>query len=594
MIDPKVIEEIKSRNPIEDVMSGYVTLKRAGSNMLCSCPFHSEKTPSCTVFLAQQSFYCFGCGAGGDVITFVRKIENLGYVEALEFLAKRSGINLVIEGRSDPLKPKINKQRYYEMNKEAARFFRSMLTDERIGRDARAYIEQRQLSSLTVKRFGLGYAPDSFDSLRNHLRSAGYTDKEMIDGYLCLKSQKGTTFDFFRDRLMFPVIDTTGNIIAFGGRMIHPAREGDEGRKYMNSSDTPVYSKRKNLFALNYAKNNCSEHMILCEGYMDVIALHQAGFENAVATLGTAITPEQARLMSRYTKKVIISYDSDAAGQNAANKAIKLLDAAGIDASVLKMSGAKDPDEYIKLYGKDAFSRLLGSSRSPFRFKVDAILAKYNINEVEQKIKAVSDIAVVLADIPQKTERELYTRQIAEELDVKADNIEADIARIIKAKKKKEKEENSRNIMRQTAGYADRVNPDFAKSIGGAKAEEHILAMMIIYPEIRHKALDGNVLTSECFITEFGGRVYSKICALENEGRFDESLLGEDFDTDEMSRIKKIQLDRMALSDNSEKVFYDCVKTLKKEKESAEIGRDGPTEQDILSIISKKKTNIKK
>ena len=326
---------------------------------------------------------------------------------------------------------------------------------------------------------------------------------------------------------------------------------------------------------------------------MDVIALHQAGFENAVATLGTAITPEQARLMSRYTKKVIISYDSDAAGQNAANKAIKLLDAAGIDASVLKMSGAKDPDEYIKLYGKDAFSRLLGSSRSPFRFKVDAILAKYNINEVEQKIKAVSDIAVVLADIPQKTERELYTRQIAEELDVKADNIEADIARIIKAKKKKEKEENSRNIMRQTAGYADRVNPDFAKSIGGAKAEEHILAMMIIYPEIRHKALDGNVLTSECFITEFGGRVYSKICALENEGRFDESLLGEDFDTDEMSRIKKIQLDRMALSDNSEKVFYDCVKTLKKEKESAEIGRDGPTEQDILSIISKKKTNIK-
>ena len=592
MIDPKVIDEIKSRNPIEDVMSSYVTLKRAGSNMICACPFHSEKTPSCTVFLSQQSFYCFGCGAGGDVITFVRRIENLGYVEALEFLAKRAGINLVTDARQDPSKPKINKQRYYDMNRDAARFFRDMLFDEKIGKDARAYIEQRQLSSITIKRFGLGYAPDSFDKLRDHLRALGYTDKEMIEGYLCLKSQKGSTFDFFRDRLMFPVIDTTGNIIAFGGRMIHPAPEGDAGRKYMNSSDTPVYSKRKNLFALNYAKNNCAEQMILCEGYMDVIALHQAGFESAVATLGTAITPEQARLMSRYAKKVVISYDSDAAGQNAANKAIKLLDSAGIEASVLKMSGAKDPDEYIKNYGKDAFSKLLGTSRSPFRFKVDAILSKYNLNEVEQKIKAVSDISAVLADIPQKTERELYSRQIAEELDVKLDNIEADIARITKARQKKAKEENSRNVIRQTAGYADRVNPDFAKNVGGARAEEHILALMMLYTEIRSKALDQNVLTSNDFVTEFGRRVYEKISTLESEGAYDESLLGEDFSVDEMSRLKKIQLDRLALSDNSEKVFYDCVKTLKNEKAISRSGSDNSSEDDILSIISRKKQSI--
>ena len=590
MIDPKTIDEIKQRNQIEDVMGSYVTLKRAGSNMLCSCPFHSEKTPSCTVFLSQQSFYCFGCGAGGDVITFVRRIENLGYVEALEFLAKRAGINLVIDNdRGYNNQPKVDKTRFYNMNKEAARFFRNMLYDEKIGRDAREYIEARQLSSLTVKRFGLGYAPDSFDKLRNHLRSLGYTDKEMVDGYLCLKSQKGSTFDFFRDRLMFPVIDTTGNIIAFGGRMIHPAPEGDAGRKYMNSSDTPVYSKRRNLFALNYAKNNCQEYMILCEGYMDVIALHQGGFENAVATLGTAITPEQARLMSRYTKKVIISYDSDAAGQNAANKAIKLLDAAGIEASVLKMSGAKDPDEYIKLYGKDAFSRLLGTSRSPFRFKVDAVLSKYNLNEIEQKVKAVSDIAGILADIPQRTERELYARNIADELDIKLENLESDVARIIKAKQKKQKDDNSREVIRKTAGYADKVNPDFAKNIVGAKAEEHILALLMLYSEYRIKTLSDNLLSKDDFLTDFGGRVFEKIITLEQDGSYEEAYLGEYFTIDEMSRLKKIQLDRMNLSDNSEKVFLDCIKTLKKEKEVDRIRSEDSSESDIISIINRKK-----
>ena len=595
MIDPKTIDEIKQRNQIEDVMASYVTLKRAGSNMLCSCPFHSEKTPSCTVFLGQQSFYCFGCGAGGDVLTFVRRIENLGYVEALEFLAKRAGINLVV-GNNDSYSNvrKVDKQRYYDMNKEAARFFRNMLNDEKIGRDARDYIESRQLSSLTVKRFGLGFAPDSFDKLRNHLRSLGYTDQEMIDGYLCLKSQKGSTFDFFRDRLMFPVIDTTGNIIAFGGRMIHPSPEGDAGRKYMNSSDTPVYSKRKNLFALNYAKNNCAEHMILCEGYMDVIALHQAGFENAVATLGTAITPEQARLMARYTKKVIISYDSDLAGQNAANKAIKLLDAAGIDATVLKMSGAKDPDEYIKLYGKESFSNLLTSSRSPFRFKVEGVLSKYNFNDVEQKIKAVNEIAGILAEIPLKSQRELYSRQIADELDVKLENIEADISRIIRSKQKKEKDEKSRDIIRQTAGYADKVNPDFAKNIVGSKAEEHILALLMIFSEYRSKVVSDNVLSREDFITDFAVRVFDKIIDLETEGIYAESLLGESFDVDEISRLKKIQLDRMSLSDNSEKVFLDCIKTLKEESAKTKSSSSQNKEEDILSIIQRKKQNTKK
>jgi len=370
-------------------------------------------------------------------------------------------------------------------------------------------------------------------------------------------------------------------------------KEGEEGRKYMNSSDTPIYSKRKNLFALNYAKNNCSESMILCEGYMDVIALHQAGFENAVATLGTAITPEQARLMGRYTKKVVISYDSDNAGQNAANKAIKLLTEAGIDASVLKMSGAKDPDEYIKLYGAPAFSKLLDSSRSPFRFKVDSILAKYNINEIDQKVKAVSEIAGVLADIPQKTERELYLRQIAEELDVKPDNIDADVKHIMAQRQRRQREDNSRSIMRQTAGYADRVNPDYAKNVQGAKAEEHILALLMLYEEHRRNAMSKEILSSDDFITDFGKRVFEKILELESEGMYSESCLGESFTVDEMSRLKKIQLDRAALSNNSGAVFMDCVSTLKKEK-ADENSKNENGEDDILLIINRKKQNTKR
>ncbi len=591
MIDPKVIEEIKARNPIEEIMMQYVTLKRAGSNMICSCPFHSERTPSCTVFLSEQSFYCFGCGVGGDVISFIRKIENLGYVEALEYLAKRAGINLVLDTKNNQNTPKVDKSRFFDMNRQAAVFFRDMLNDQRVGADARTYVETRQLTSLTVKRFGLGYAPNSFDMLKKHMNSLGYTDKELIDGYLCVKTQKGHTIDFFRDRLMFPVFDTTGNIIAFGGRMIHPAREGEEGRKYMNTSDTPVYSKRKNLFALNFAKNKCADNLILCEGNIDVVMLHQAGFENAVATLGTAITPEQARLMGRYTKKVIITYDSDAAGQNATNKAIKVLSEAGIDATVLKMSGAKDPDEYIKIYGASAFAQLLDESVSPFRFKVNSVLSKYNINNIDQKIKALSDIADILADIPQRTERELYMRQISDELDVKLENIESDVKRTIKKRQKKTREEDSRNIIRQTAGYSDKVNPDFAKNVQAAKAEEHILALLMLYDEHRKKTVSESILSPDDFITDFGRRAFEKIIELEVEGQYSESVLGEFFTVDEMSRLKKIQLDRSALSNNSNAVFIDCVNSLKKEKDNLSVQSEA---EDIQSIISRKKQSLKK
>lgn len=365
MISSAIIEEIKYRNDIEDVISQYVTLKRAGSNMNGLCPFHSEKTPSFTIFKASHSFYCFGCGAGGDVITFIMKIENLDYIGALEFLAKRVGINIPADNK-EPERG-IKKSRIIEMNRAAAKFFHEQLKESR---EAQSYLERRQLPMSLIKHFGIGYAPNEFGRLTDHMHSLGFTDEELITGFLCGKSQKtGRAYDYFRGRIMFPILDVSGDVIAFGGRVID-----DTMPKYLNSSDTPAFKKSRNLFALNFAKNSCSEQIILCEGYMDVIALHGAGFSNAVATLGTALTAEQARLIKRYSKSVIISYDSDEAGQRAANRAFMLLGEAGLQTKILKMENAKDPDEFIKKFGAVRFRQIIDNSYTEFDFKFDVIL----------------------------------------------------------------------------------------------------------------------------------------------------------------------------------------------------------------------------
>nr|MBQ4319456.1 DNA primase [Clostridia bacterium] len=365
-IPEQIVEEIKYRNPIEDVISSYVTLKRAGSNMSGLCPFHSEKSPSFTVFTSgDPHFYCFGCGAGGDVITFIMRVENLDYGEALRFLAKRAGITLPENGEDTG---GIKRQRIVDMNRDAARFFHTQLYKNP---QALQYLYERSIPNPLIKHFGIGFAPDGFGALTSHMLSLGYTKEELSAGFLCGISKKnGQPYDYFRRRVIFPIINTSGDVIAFGGRVINK----DDSPKYLNSSDTPAFNKRRSLFALNFAKNKCAEQLILCEGYMDVVTLHGAGFENAVATLGTAMTPEHAGIIRKYTKKVIISYDSDEAGQNAADKAFRLLGEVGVDTRILKMEGAKDPDEYIKKFGPDKFRMLLDGSRSQFEFKLDGIL----------------------------------------------------------------------------------------------------------------------------------------------------------------------------------------------------------------------------
>ncbi|MBE6680142.1 MAG: DNA primase [Ruminococcaceae bacterium] len=585
MIDSQVIEEIKSRNDIVDVISSYVVLKRAGSNMQGLCPFHSEKSPSFTVFTGTQGYYCFGCGAGGDVITFVRQVENLDYVSSLEFLAKRAGVTIP-EDKGRREKSGFDRNRMFEMNRDAARFFRESLFNEQIGGEALSYLKRRGLDAATVKRFGIGYSPNDFSALTKHMRALGYSEEELIAGFLCGRSQKyGTLFDYFRNRVMFPIIDVSGNVIAFGGRVMD-----DSQPKYLNSSDTPVFKKSRNLFALNFARVACSEELILCEGYMDVIALHAAGFTNAVATLGTAITPEQARIMSRYTKKVLISYDSDAAGQKAANRAIGILGEVGLDVRVLKIKDAKDPDEYIKKFGADSFSNdILAASRGKFEYNMDSVLARHNILIPDEKIKACNELCAMISDIYSSAEREVYISAVSDKLGIPKDSIRADINRILKKKKNDFKKQESQKIIRQSAGFGDRVNPDYAKNIAAAKAEESVLGMLLLYPEHRKSVLEGKCeLNEKDFFTEFGKRVFTSLIATAQNGNFETGLLGEFFTPEEQGRIMRMQLSRSQLSDNGADAFNESIRALKRETAFSD---SEDSVDNILDIIKNKRNN---
>ncbi len=585
MISYEIVEEIKFRSDIEDVIGSYVTLKHAGSNYNGLCPFHSEKTPSFTVFRASKSFYCFGCGAGGDVITFIMKAENLTYTQALEFLAKRAGVNI-------PLSPEeqregVRRERLLFMNKDAAKFFYSMLKDEKAGAIARDYLyKKRGLSRSIINRFGLGYAPDSFNALSTHLRSLGYTDEEMVQGFLCGISKKtGKCFDMFRNRVMFPIIDVTGNVIAFGGRVLD-----DSTPKYLNSSDTPVFKKSRNLFALNYAKANASERMILCEGYMEVIALHAAGFENAVATLGTAITPEQARIMAKYTQKVIVSYDSDEAGQKAASKALSLLHEVGIDASVLKIVGAKDPDEFIRKNGDTGnvkFKHLLDNSESRFDFRLKSILKKYDLAVPDMKIRACAEVCEMLADIYSSVERELACSAAAAALGVSRDSLVSDTERALRRKNREGRRDAKKKIALQTAGFGDRINTDAAKNKAASSAEDTILGLLLLYPEYTVKIKAGTIeLSEDNFFTSFNKRIFKSILDFTDDtGKFEFGMLGELFTPDEMGRITELRIRRERLSVNSEDILLDSINRLKQEN-SGEAGLS-----EIEKILAKKRDN---
>ena len=588
MISKETIEQVLMRNDIETLIGSYISLKRAGSNLKGLCPFHSEKTPSFTVYPADNSFYCFGCGAGGDAITFIRKRENLDYPDAVEFLANRSGVT-IIRDDNDKLRqtPKFERARMFAMNVDAAKYFnRCLFSDNPDAKAALAYfVEQRGLSIATIKHFGLGFAPNSFDAFSKYMLAKGYTFEELEAGFLCGKSEKGRYYDAFRNRIMFPIIDVSGNVIAFGGRVMDDSRP-----KYKNSSDTPVFKKSRNLFALNFARHSCQEQIILCEGYMDVIALHSAGFENAVATLGTAITSEQARIMSRYTKKVIISYDSDEAGQKAAMRAVKLLSEVGLDVTILKVNGAKDPDEYIKKFGPDKFRQLLSQSKSKFDYNLDAILAKYDINLQADKVKALAESEKLISETYSSAERDLYIQTVSKLFGVEAKSIKNDVEKMISKAERQWKKDESSRVKQDAVGYTDKVNPDFAKAPAVARNEENLLGLLLMYPEHRKTVFEKGLVSADDFITDLNKRIFSyleKAYFEQEDSHFD---IDDNFTTDERGRMARMKSVRMELSENGDKVLRDSIDNLKKSVSKKQNEKNSSME-DLLNLIKSKQNN---
>lgn len=586
MIPREIIDEIVFRNDIVDVVGSYVTLKRAGSNFSGLCPFHNEKTPSFTVFPATKSCYCFGCGSGGDVITFVMRVENLDYVEALEHLAARAGITIP-EDNFASNEQSVSRKRIYAMNLEAAKFFRACLMDKNIGAEALDYFcQKRKLNMTTVKRFGLGYSPNDFGMLTSHLKRLGYTDEEMQIGFLAGKSKKtGRSYDYYRNRVIFPLIDTSGNIVGFGGRNM----DGSEP-KYLNTSDTPAFKKSRFLFGLNFAKNHCQEYMILCEGYMDVIALHEAGFENAVATLGTAITSEHARIFAKYTKKVITCLDSDNAGQTATQKAIRLLSEVGVEVRILKLSGAKDPDEYIKKFGAENFRKVLGESKTGFEYNIEKIISAHDMTLVEEKVAASSEVCTLIAGVYSKVERDIYVHRAAEILQISADALSADVERARRRIEREEKSSQSKEAMLSIKHIGDRVNNDAAKNIKATANEEAILGLMLMFDEFRAEVVRSRLLESEDFITELSRRIFDVICELEmSEAGFSKAMLGMYFNADEIGRIEKIEIERRMLARNDRDVLLSCIEGLRNEK-----ARASSDAEDPFSDLKRKQEELKK
>ena len=587
MISRATVDEVLLRTDIETLVGGYVSLKRSGSNLKGLCPFHSEKTPSFTVYPADNSFCCFGCGVGGNAITFTRQIEHMDFQDAVEFLAKRAGITVLYDEKGENREyKKFDKSRIYNMNRDAARFFHNELYRATPGaKEAlRYFTEVRGLSSATIKHFGLGYSPDSFTDLMRFMLSRGYTYDELEAGYLIRKSDKGKYYDAFRGRVMFPIIDVAGNVIAFGGRTM---QEGVPN-KYLNSTDTPVFKKSRNLYALNFARLTCQETLILCEGYMDVIALHAAGFTNAVAALGTAFTSEQARIMSRYTKKVVITYDSDGAGQKAAARAIKILEDVGLEVSILNIPGAKDPDEYIKKFGREKFEAVLQNTKTKFEYNMDSVLSKFDINIPQDKINALSELEKVISDVYSEAERDIYIRVVAKQFDVDHKSIKSDVERIISRRRREAKKSESMAVRQEAVGYADKVNPSYIKAPIVARNEENLLGLLLVYPEHRKRVFEEKLLTEEDFFTELSQRIFRHLkesyCSDNDEALF----FDEAFSPEEVGRITKMKISRMQLSGNGDDVLYESIKSLKDSMAKEDAGKT-----DSIEALNKLLDNMR-
>lgn len=563
-LSDEFLDDLRRRADIESTVSSYVSLKRKGKILTGLCPFHNEKTPSFTVYPETQSYYCFGCGNGGDVITFIRNIENLDYMEAVKLLADRHGVSMPQDGYDSGLSKK--RTEMYGANREAARFFHAKLYSPE-GRQGLEYFYSRGLTDDTIRRFGLGYAPDSKDELIEYLISKGYSQQLLYDANILRLSErydKKIYYNAFRKRAMFPIIDLRGNVIAFSGRRIHDA---DSDRKYVNTSDTLVYKKGSNLFALNFAKKSKSDSIILCEGNLDVISLHQAGFTNAVAGLGTALTEEQAHLLSHYAGEIFICYDSDEAGQKATRKAINILGKTTLKVRIIHMTGGKDPDEIIQKFGAEGFKRCLDSAANDVEFSLLSERSKYDVSSPAGRSDYLKAAAAVLASLNSPVELDIYISRLSEEFSVNKDAVAAQVKIEREKRAKKQKNEFYREVRDSVINQGDKinkVNTQRAKALRAAKAEEILIASFMSDPELYRKL--ESKLTPELFVTDFNRRVFSAISERIKDGRpVGLSFFASEFTPEEISVIARIETASTDIS-NSVRECEDCINVLKKEK----------------------------
>lgn len=548
------LQELKMKTDIEDVISTYVTLKRRGATLVGLCPFHNEKTPSFTVYPATQSFYCFGCGAGGDAITFLKKIENLDYLDAVKTLAQRAGLQMPQEGFDDSLSKR--RRRILEMNREAARFYHSVLLspEGKVGYD---YYIGRALSAATINHFGLGFAPNQWDALLKHMRAKGYQPTELVDAGLARKGQKGY-YDNFRNRVMTPIIDVRGNVIAFGGRVLD-----DSKPKYINTGDTLVYKKTNELFALNFAKDSKEDALILCEGYMDVIAMHQAGFTNAVAGCGTALTTEQVRLISRYAKEVILTYDADEAGQKALQKAMTLFDQTDVKVRIPALVGGKDPDEIIRTYGRDKFKGMLEGASNETEFRLLALRRQYNLATTQGKIDFIGGALKILATLP-PVEQDLYVSRLSEELGVERQNMKVQLQDLVARQGNRREKREFKRIVQENMRKTARETMATDASLRKLRAEDRLISLLLRYPDCSRLCKD---FDPQWLTPGFAQRVFTLILQrLENGDGTELMDLRDRLTDDEMGRLSGI-IARGGESADAKQEFSDCLQTIRAEQQ---------------------------
>ncbi len=567
------IDEIVTRNPIEDVVGQYVNLRRAGSNMFGLCPFHGEKTASFSVAPDKGIYYCFGCHKGGGVINFQMEVEGLSYPDAVRALAKRAGLAVP---EDEQYESRYHAQeRLWALHKEAARFFHSQLYAP-VGQEALQYALGRGMSKAILTTFGVGYAPDSWDSLVNAMRAKGYTDQELKDSGLVSVSQKnGNLFDRFRDRLMFPIIDVRGNVIGFGGRVI---KSGSEAAKYLNSPETLIFNKRKNLFGLNLAKKTKQDYLILVEGNIDVVALHQYGFDNAVASLGTSLTEEQAALITRYADHVVLIYDGDNAGQNATQRAIPILEKAGLQVKVLQIQDAKDPDEFLKKFGADRFKLLLEDSSNRVEYQLNGILRKYDLRIDDQKVKYLHESADLISSLHSAVQREVYGGRVAEKAGITPETMKLEIQRAIKRRQNQQKKKQEQIDLAPASALQPKSRNIRYDNMKSAMAEERVIALCLREPALLDQA---GRLSAQVFSSDLLGRVFAQLKSRHDMGMDVSVGVLTDLTQEEMSHITGILQRNQEIV--QERAFSDCVSLILGEHQASKV----ETEDDLLAYQNK-------